>query len=164
MYSPFGTSAAADFLAFFNTFKSGMPGSLTWTIDGAGDVINDATGDLTGAWTDAGAGSVTSTGSGAYAAGTGLFVNWATGTIVNGRRLNGRTFVCPILGSGYDSTGTLGAATLAVFQTAATNLAATGSLVIWHRPTTPGGSDGSSSVVISGIARDQATSLKSRRT
>jgi hypothetical protein len=51
-----------------------------------------------------------------------------------------------------------------VFQTAATNLAATGSLVVWHRPTTKGGSDGSSAVVISGIARDQATSLKSRRT
>ena len=166
-YSLFYASAAgalaSDLVTFFNAIKSQCPGPLQWDVPIAGDTLDDGTGAINGDWVDVSGGVVTATGSGGYAAGTGAFIRWGTGTIVNGRRLRGRTFICPINGGGYDSNGTLGGTTLSTVGAAASALAAAGKLVVWHRPAPGGGGGGSSSLATSGSVPDTVTSLRSRR-
>jgi len=159
-----GGSAVADIKTFFNDIKALFPAGLTWQIPTEGDVIDDATGTLTGGWSDVAGGTVSSTGSGIWASGTGMYVTWGTGTIVNGRRLKGRTFLCPLFGSAFQTDGTIVNAYVSTVQTAANLLVAGLDLKIWHRPSTPGGSDGSSATVTSAQAQDKVTSLRSRRT
>ena len=162
-YANAAGALASDLVTFFNAIKSQCPGPLQWDVPISGDTLDDATGTINGGWTDVGGGVVTATGSGSYAAGTGVFIRWATGAIVNGRRLVGRTFICPINGGGYDSNGTAGGTTLSTIGGAATTLAAAGKLVVWHRPAPGGGGGGSSSLVTAGTVPDQVTSLRSRR-
>jgi len=162
-YSPFGVDATVELATFFNAIKTVFPNAVTWDIPGTGDVIDDTTGLITGAWTAGTAASVSGTGgTGAYVAGTGAFVRWQTGGIVNGRRVRGRTFLCPLITTAFDSNGTLSNPNVTTFQTAATTLAASGKLLIWHRPSA-GGSDGSNHVVVGATVPDKVTSLRTRR-
>lgn len=162
-YGPFGVDAGADLVTFFNAIKAFFTSGLTWQIPVAGDGITDSTGLITGSWTAGTGGTVVATGAGTYAAGCGAYVNWGTSTIIGGRRLKGRTFLAPLVSSCYDSGGTITNANLTTMQTAASALAASTHLVIWHRPTSPGGVNGSSGTVTSGVLPDQVTSLKTRR-
>src|SRR6478752_4701630 len=99
------TGQLAALRTFFDSLKLAFPAPLQWSFPGSGDVLDSATGTLTGGWTDTTPSSVTATGSGQHASGVGMFVKWNTAAIVGGRRLKGRTFLCP-LGSGqYESTG-----------------------------------------------------------
>lgn len=166
-YSLFYASAAgalaSDLVTFFNAIKGGSPAPLQWDVPISGDTLDDATGQINGGWTDVGGGVVVATGSGAYAAGTGAYVKWGTAAIVNGRRLKGRTFICPINGGSYDSGGTLATVTQSAIQTAAQAVAAAGKMVVWHRPPAGTFTGGSSSLVTSASCPDQVTSLRSRR-
>jgi hypothetical protein len=162
-YSDAATAAGADIKAFFTAIKGFFPSSLTWNVPTSGDEISDATGQLVGGWTDAGGGTVTSSGVGAYAAGTGGFVTWQTGTIVSGRRLKGRTFLVPLLHDSYDSGGNVTSGTRTTLQTAATALVTAGTTKIFHRPTSIGAANGTSSVLSGATVSPQVTSLRSRR-
>lgn len=166
-YSLFYATAAgalgSDLVTFFTAIKGSFPGPLSWDVPLSGDTLDDATGTINGGWTDVGGGIVTATGSGAYAAGTGAYVRYGTAAIVNGRRLKGRTFLCPLVSGSYDSSGTIATVTLGQFNTAASTLATTGRLVVWHRPSVASPSGGSSSAATSGTCPDQVTSLRSRR-
>jgi len=162
-YAPFGADAGADLMTFFNAIKAFFPSGLTWQIPTSGDVITDGNGELTGAWTAGTGGTVVGTGAGSYAAGVGAYVNWQTGTIVDQRRLKGRTFLAPLIVGAYDSTGTIVNASLTTMQTAASVLAASTHLTVWHRPETSTSNDGSSGLVTAGLIPDQVTSLRTRR-
>lgn len=147
-----------------------IPAGVTLTIPGTGDVIEDTTGTLTGVWSVAGGGTVGGTGSAQCAAGVGACMTWLTGGIVAGKKLRGRTFMVPIAfkdpGSGdeaFDNDGTFGSATLVKIQTLANALQASGPLAVWHRPTTAGGSDGTSYGVVSNRVADRVSTLRSRR-
>ena len=164
MYGNPGGSAVADIKAFFNAIKALFPSGLSWAVPVAGDTIDPTTGTLTGGWADAGGGTVSSTGSGIWAAGTGAYVTWGTTLIVGGRRLKGRTFLCPIFGSAFQSDGTILDAYVVTIQAAADALVAGGDLVVWHRPSSPGSSDGGSITATSAQVHDKVTSLRSRRT
>jgi len=162
-YAPAGAAAGADLKTFFTALTNKAPAPCSWTIPTSGDELDDNTGTITGTWTDAGGGTVGPSSSNvAYAAGTGAYVTWNTAAIVNGRRLKGRTFFCPIITTEYDTAGTLGASMQTTLASAAGNLAASTNIVIWHRPP-PGGAGGSSSVVVSALVPDKVTSLRSRR-
>lgn len=132
-------------------------------VPGSGDVIEDTTGELVGSWTATTPATVVGTGGGSIAAGVGACIGWATGGIVNGRRLRGRTFLVPMAAGGYDTDGTLGGGSLLVAQQCAGGLMAAGPLGVWHRPTTVGGSDGTSYGVTSYKVRDKVAFLSSRR-
>lgn len=160
---PADASAVADVVAFFNAIKGHLPSSVSVSVGGSGDSIEDSTGALTGGWTQAGASVIQGTGgSGSYAAGTGYRVVWNTTDIVNGRRLKGSTFIAPAYGQIYGADGTIDATPLATAQTAATTLATAGALKVWHRPS-PGGSNGTSGTVLSASVPDRVSSLRSRR-
>lgn len=162
-YAPFGTDAGADLMTFFNAIKTQFPALLSWQIPTSGDTIQDSDGAITGAWTAGTGGLVQATGAGNYAAGTGAYVNWGTSTIVGRRRLKGRTFLSPLIAGNFDSVGTINNSVVTSLQTACATLAATGHIVIWHRPSSIGAADGTSGVVTSAQVPDQVTSLRTRR-
>jgi hypothetical protein len=163
-YSPFGVDVTTELGTFFNAIKTLFPNAVTWDIPGSGDVVDDATGQITGAWTAGTAATIGATGgTGAYVAGTGAYVRWQTNGIENGRRVRGRTFLAPLLGASFENNGTLVNANVTTIQTAVTTLAASGKLLIWHRPS-PGGSNGASHAVVAGTVPDKVTSLRTRRT
>jgi len=162
-YSPFGVDATVELATWFNALRFFHPTAVSWSIPGSGDVIDDTTGEITGAWTAGTAASITATGAAAYAAGTGAFIRWGTAGIVRGRRVKGRTFLCPAINSSYESDGTILNSSVTTINTATNTLVGTGKLVIWSRPSGPGASDGTNHVVVSGQIADKVTSLRTRR-
>lgn len=163
-YWDFSTASdVSELFSFFDTIKNRFPTGLSWQIPGSGDEIDDATGALNGSWLATGSGTVTATGgTSSYAAGVGARVRWRTSGIFNGRRVVGSTFLAPLLGSAFDTDGTITSAVLSDLQGAADTLAANGGVVIWSRPS-PGGSNGESNPVVSAQVPDRATALRSRR-
>lgn len=162
-YTVAGSNAPASLVTFFTAIQSVFPAGLSWTVPSSGDTIESTDGVLQGGWTGSGGATVAASGAAAHAAGTGAYVNWATASVVGGRRLAGRTFLAPLMNSAYDNAGTIVTGNLTTLQNAATALAGANKLVVWHRPTTPGGTDGTEDLVISGNVPDQVTSLRSRR-
>lgn len=163
-YTPFGSDATVELGTFFNAIKTLFPNAVTWDIPGSGDVVDEATGFLTGAWTGGTAATITATGGATgYAGGTGAYIRWQTAGIVGTRRVRGRTFLCPLLTAAYDAAGTLDPTRQATMQTAATTLAGSGKLLIWSRPSATNPS-GSSHAVLAGTVPDKVASLRTRRT
>ncbi len=148
---------------FFNAIKGLFPTYVSWSIPSSGDTIESTTGALTGSWSGGTAATITGAGGGASAAGTGMYVRWYTNTIRNGRKFLGRTFLAPVAVGAYAADGTLDAANQAAVQTAVNTLVGASALVVWGRPTTPGGSDGLFAEQTSGLVPDVVTSLRSRR-
>src|ERR1043166_2204834 len=83
---------------FFGAIKSQFPNVVTWQVPSTGDMLDSETGVLVGGWSGGtGATTIAAGGTGAYVAGTGALIRWGTGSVVAGRRLRGRTFLCPLL-------------------------------------------------------------------
>lgn len=168
-YSNFYCEAAAGALplaqirTFFDTVKSYLPAGLTLSFPGSGDIIDPATGNLSGAWSETAQTNVVGTGSGNYAGNAGAVVHWLTDSIVRGRRLRGRTFLVPLVTGAYDTLGSLGTTPLATLQSAASTLvgAASTPLEVWSRPGP--GYAGSQGTVTSSRVPDLAVSMRSRR-
>lgn len=157
-------SDVAALRAFFNAHIALLPSGLLIQVPGLGDTIDDVTGQINGAWNATSApANVTGTGAGVYAGNAGAVVHWLTALVINGRRVRGRTFMVPLIGSSYDSSGSLGTGTITTIQTAATTLitAMAGRMRVWHRPA--GGLGGGSGAVDSARVPDLAVSLRSRR-
>lgn len=162
-YSADPDDLSVGLAAFFSSISSHFPNSIHWDMPTTGDKIDVATGHLTGTWT--GGTLINQGGSGgstAFAAGTGARILWGTSLIVGTHRLKGRTFLCPLLSSEYATNGSILAATITALTTNAGTLAATGKMVIWHRPP-KGASSGVASTVTSGVCDSRVTSLYSRR-
>lgn len=153
--------------AAFAAQRMWFPTGVTWTFPSAGDVIDDTTGHLAGSWSSPDGGTETAGGPAQAAGGVGACIGWTTGGIVNGtkgpRRLRGRTFLVPLCAGNYDADGTFKPDQMLSLQSLANALQAAGPLAVWHRPTTKGGSDGTSAGVISNRVRDKVAFLSSRR-
>lgn len=162
-----GTTDAdiSELVTFFTAIRGVFPTGLTWTIPSTGDVLTAETGVLTGTHIFTGSGSVTGNGGNlAYAAGVGLRVRWLTGAVVDGRRVVGTTFLTHLLSSNYDTSGTIDDTDRGVIQTAASAFVASGSpWGVWHRPTTPGGSDGSFHDLSAASVPDKVSWLRTRK-
>lgn len=166
-----GTNQTAPPVAAINTAFANMhnllPNNVVVTVPNSGDSINDTDGTLAGSWVGTGGIANGGTGGAVGPAGVGGVVGWQTSTIVAGskgpRRLRGRTFIVPLAGIAYDTSGTLTDAGLSVLNQFGTDLRASGPLAIWHRPLTKGATNGSSGPVISHRVRDKAAFLSSRR-
>jgi hypothetical protein len=155
--------ATVELAAFFNAIKSFFPTVVTWNVPASGDKINDTDGSLAGAWSGGTAATIGGLAASSYAAGTGMYVRWLTGAVVAGHKLQGRTFLVPIVTSSYFTDGELQGGTVSGVQTAATTLAAAGKLILWHRPKTKASADGTNRLIIAATVPDKVTSLKSRR-
>lgn len=159
------SDAAARVRAFYLALAPIMYTSSSALVQPNVDLIQDDTGVLSGGYSATppaivpGSGGATS-----LPVTVAAVIRYTTGTIFNGRRLEGRTYVSPL--SATASTGT-GAPTTAVGTAAVNAIAAlTGGVgtvlpLVWHRPTPTrtGGSGG----IIGGNAWSLFGSLRSRR-
>ena len=160
------TQAQIDAIrSFFNALITLLPSGLTITVPGSGDVLDDATGHINGAWSVATPPAVvTGTGAGNYAGNAGMCAHWLTNSVLLGRRIKGTTFLVPMISTAFSTDGSPGTSALSTVGTAAAGLV-TGvgaNMKVWHRPTHFAG--GSSYTVTGSSVPDLAISLRSRRT
>lgn len=124
--------------AFFAGVSTFIPNTVTITFESEVRTLNTATGTLEDVDAVNAPAQVTGVAVGAYAAGAGGRVDWRTSGIVAGRRVVGRTFLVPIIGTSFESNGTLVAGTITDIQADAdAYLAAFTSIVgavVWSRP------------------------------
>lgn len=154
----------ADINGFFEACKNLIVQGTTIQVESSGDLIDVATGALSGTWTDAAAGPVVALGSGAYVAGTGLRVTWSTSGIRAGRRVRGSTFLAPLIAAAFESDGTPATSVLTTVGNAAAALRVQlpTELTIYSRPA--GILPGQASPVVGYAVPNAASWLRSRRT
>jgi len=124
--------ALSDFL---NTIKSQLEDSTSFTIETAGRELDDATGALTGVWSEATSYTGVGVVSGQVVAdATQGLMQWRTDHIVNGRFLQGRTFI-PGLSASHLSNGNLSSTAITAWTGAGQALIdAAVQFGVWHRP------------------------------
>lgn len=135
----------------------------TWNVRTSGKIIDEATGTLTGFWESAAVANGVGTLSGTPVANAAqVLLRWRTLGIVNGRLVQGRTFV-PGLGSSSVDGGQLSAAAQGAFTTAAATFITTcaDTFGVWHRPSDAG--PGSWHEVISGATWSELAVQRRRR-
>jgi hypothetical protein len=158
-----GSGWTAALGTFFETIKPQFHTTVSWRIPGSGDLIDVASGELSGTWTDGA--EILKNGSSVlqYAAGCGLSVKWLTSGIRNGRRVTGRTFLCPITAGAYGTNGEVLPAVAASIQSAAHLLTLAGGLDmhVYSRPLPSG--PGFSSPVLDAATSTKVSWLRSRR-
>ena len=159
-----GSGFVADTVAMFETLKALFPIGTVITVPNDGDLIDVATGELSGSWTDAAAGPVTAPGSGLYAKGVGARISWRTSGIRNGRRVKGSTFLVPMVGTNLGTDGQWLPGIATQLNTAANALVADTSQVLCIYSKPGGGLPGQSSPVTSALATTAITWLRTRRT
>lgn len=157
-----------------------LPNNATLTFPSSGDVIEEATGEIVDDWTGTAPSPLTSNATLAnFAGGAGAQVQWLSSLIVAGRRVQGKTFLVPMLPVAMDQQGSLATATQTKIQAAAVALiiALAGELKVWSRPFVPDpltnppvgqpghktARAGANAQVISSRVPDIAVSLRTRR-
>lgn len=121
---------------FWTTCADGMPDVVKIIVDPHGDIINDENGEIVDAWAATPQSEISGAAAQPFAAPAGLHVGWETDTILDGRRLRGRTFIVPLAVTNYQDDGTLNPGTITGFGAAAAQLVIeqAESFVVWHRP------------------------------
>jgi len=153
-----------DLNTFWSYWTNRIPAGITVTTPSTGDLIDVATGEISGSWTETGSSVVNMVAAGAYAKGVGARIKWATSGIRAGRRVRGSTFIVPLQAGNYSVDGTLEDAAYTAFQATAQALvtALEGNLMIYSRPGTAGAGQ-ASPVTVASVA-DSVSWLRSRRT
>lgn len=172
-----GTAGADAVTGAMRTFLFAFAGYVPSgaTIQVAREVAehDEVTGELIGEISAAATPTIingSATGTTPYSGGSGLFVGWRTGTIWQGRRVQGRTFIVPAVGVN-EANGTLTPTVIAAAQSAADALIASSTTVfaIWAKRFTIGSdgkphqSNGAAFQTETAFVRDQASGLRSRR-
>lgn len=160
------TAATARVQTFFNALRSLYPSAVTIQVEQEVDIIESTTGDLVDSLQADGLGPLPGETNANFSAPVGAVVNWRTGTIRNGRRLRGRTFLVPLSNTVFDTTGTLAESARSTISVAAAALAAstgTPDLHVYGRPSGPSLADGVVGLVTGSTVPDMAAVLRSRR-
>lgn len=148
---------------FFAAQAGSFPTGLTIEVPNQGDTIDEATGNIINGWAGAGGGVVTGTAGASAPGGAGMCINWHTDSVVNGRRVRGRTFMVPLSADSFEADGTPSALRVNFMKTQADALItnSAGEFVVYHRPV--GGVGGSAHVVTRSAIRDRSALLRTRR-
>jgi hypothetical protein len=110
----------------------------------------------------------TGAGGALYAGGTGAYVTWTTGSVYNGHRVRGRTYLVPLVSS-TQSDGTLATAAVTAINAAADALIASqlGYFSVWSKtfspPPNPTQIGGGISTILGRNVPDKTGILRSRR-
>lgn len=166
-------AAGAATKAFFTAIANNL--ITTWSVSVQSEVTewDQATGQLLGAvnMTTPPTPQAGTAAAGPFAGGSGACVTWKTGSIYNGRRVIGRTFLVPLFNC-FDSDGTLNSTAITAITTAATGLigASGAELAVWAKtfvqqgdPPKPVQIGGQAFPVTSHVVKDMASQLRSRR-
>lgn len=156
--------------AFWDAVKAQIPNNVTLTVSPVVDVYSIISGTLVGSHV---AGTpptaVVGTSSGQFAMANGIKLNLLTNEIRNGRRVRGAIFVVPIGFTAFNSDGTVDAATVTLFNTAAATMLGAFTtdnvqLAVWSRPQTlPVPRDGAASPVATVQTHTKGAVLRGRR-
>jgi hypothetical protein len=162
-YATPGNLVRADIISFFSSVNDWIPSGVSLSIPSSGDTVDDATGVLTGTWTEGTDLVLNGSAGGIYAAPAGCCITWDTSGIANGRRVRGRTFLVPLGGNALATDGSLENIALQDIRSSAAALVgnAGGNLLVWHRPVA--GAGGSSHPVVASRVADKVAVLRSRR-
>ena len=158
-----GVAAQRAALADFWSALAGILDQQTsWRIQTTGRILDEASGTLTGLWSDPTnrAGNGNQTGE-PVSNSTQALIRWVTDDVVNGRRIRGRTFI-PGLTNKAITAGEVSASALNAMETAAAAYADASGLVIWHRPDDSGSGGSVHSVTASSVWNEFAV-LRGRR-
>lgn len=159
-------SAAAKVDTFLASMTARFPLAVAAKVNPTAEIINPADGKLQGFMTVTPSNTRQGEGTGTYSGASGACVNWYTGGVVRGRRVRGRMFLVPLIGSSYATNGTLDDTMLTGLRTAVATLSAnntTSWLGVWSRPSAKGATDGNWFGVQSSTVNDKAAILRSRR-
>lgn len=151
---------------FWGAISAALPDDVTITPEQTVDLLDDTNGRLIDSFTSSSGGSVVGGSAGRYSSASGAVVTWRTGGIREGRRIRGRTFIVPLAGDSYTTSGRLDPAVRQIIQTAANNLASiagTPDLGVYARPSGPNAVDGQWSIVTGASVPDLPAILRSRR-
>jgi len=121
---------------FWFAVRDLFPNDVHINVEASGDIIEDTTGAITGAWSETASPEVLGTSTAGYAAAVGGLVTWNSSTILDGRRLKGRTFLVPMASNQFTVTGRIRDEALTVMRDAAAAFVAaeSTSFCVWHRP------------------------------
>lgn len=157
-----GGNFIADLRTWYNSFGSYIPSGVTITIPNTGEVLDDATSAVLGAWSETATTTVTGTAGGAYASGTGACFVWNTHVYLTRRQLRGKTFMVPLAGM-VDTDGSLSTGFVNAVTTSTNTLfgAVGDSLAVWHRPV--GFEGGTARLMVDWTLHDRPAFLNSRR-
>jgi len=161
-----GATLQAALRTFFTAIGGSFPNLKgQWDFPSEGEVIDSATGELTGAWTGATAASIPwSSNNAVWVNGVGTRIVWNTSGFLRGRRVRGSTFLVPLSLATYDTDGTIAGAVLTQLKAAADALIEdVPELTVFSRPTAAGGNGGSTPVTAASVP-DKISWLRSRRT
>lgn len=139
------STAVASVHEFWTHMVGVMPQPTIARVQSTGDIIEDTTGELTGAWGADPVADINIDAPTNYAAPVGGLVTWLTGTIVDGHRVKGRTYVVPMTHDLFDASGSITGSIATALQgfASAFTTEQSDSFVIWHRPRLARAADGS---------------------
>jgi len=167
---PLALSAEAfadDLRAGLATLTGDLPNDVSISFESEAREMDVATGTLVGVHAIDAPSTVNGLGSGVYAAPSGAKVNLSTSAIVAGRRLKGRTFIVPLIGTAYSDSGRIAPGTLSRLGTAFEAFRdnpGNYSLAVWSRPQAgPPARAGTLADVVSVAPSLNAAVLRSRR-
>lgn len=157
----------ANVRTFFLAIASKLPTGVGLTFPTSVDEFDTTSGELLNTHSVVLQTAVPGSGGAApFSSATGACVTWGTDTIVNGRRLRGRTFLVPLLpANSFETNGTLIEAARTQLLAAATafkNETDGYPFHIWSQPN-PGVVNGASGPVTSANVADKTAILRSRR-
>jgi hypothetical protein len=152
--------------AWATALSNHLPAAVSVRVDPTVTEMNEQTGAQIGFLPTTAPAAHPGGDSSGYSAASGACFNWYTSGALNGRRVRGRTFIVPLGGTKYDSTGTLASTTVTSFQTATQTLLDNNSvsrLQVWHRPSVAAPTSGAAFPVEFYTLPDKAAILTSRR-
>lgn len=166
--------------AFLVSMAAFIPNAVTLSIPVTGDQINDTDGKITGSWGPGTNGGIVGGAGGAtaYSGVSGFCMDWRSGQIIAGRRVQGRTYFVPSTTNAYQTDGTIVDSVRTTLTTAATTFIAAyaGEFKVFSRPFPGRAAEagpppkpaiparvGVACQVISGFPPDKAIALRSRR-
>lgn len=166
-----GTGIPAALVTLFTALKNYVPTGVSWVIPNDLDIINAESGELTGATTLTGGGTVLSSGGAVdYKPGVGGRIVWSTAGFTRGRRVRGTTFLVPMTSQEIPN-GQVQTGTRANIVTACNAFMATGGFVpaVYTKPKpAPGGigpaTPGKRELITGASVPPGMTWLRSRRT
>jgi hypothetical protein len=152
---------------FWDTIKNHFPNAVKWDVQPTVSVIDVQTGALEREYvTDEQPVQVSGQGSGPYPAPSGACIVWKTATVVSGKKLSGKTYLVPVVGSSFQDDGSLIASLPTTVVAATLPLIGESTvfgeqMVVWRRPRA--GAPGAIGPVTQGVVADKAAILRSRR-
>lgn len=159
-------AAVARVRTFFSALATVLPSSVTVVPESEVDVIEHTNGELVESYAVTAGAPIVGTATNNFSAPVGAVVNWRTGTIRNGRRLRGRTFLVPLSTTAFGTSGILNPGANTTIGNAALALAGgtTGPrLFVYGRPSNADATDGAFGIVTSSNVPTMSAVLRSRR-